>query len=159
MVSPVVKKLCGLQIISTQISRIAKVLDDEISQRNNSPSDEVLYWAPDARYEKVHHDGSVISCEVLIAAALDADYKCTILGTNISLSEVEPHWRDFLKSLQDRGLCGVRYLVSDDYNGLKAAVGPQTPNAPWPRCQCHLQRIAMVYILKVSMRKAAHIDI
>jgi len=54
----------------------------------------------------------------------------TILGTSASLSEAEPHWREFLKGLQDRGLCGVRYVVSDDHDGLKAALEAQMPSVP-----------------------------
>ena len=113
----------------------------------------------DARYEKVRHGGSVRSCAVLVAVGVDGEGRRTILGTSVSLSEAEPHWREFLKSLQDRGLCGVRYVVSDDHDGLKAALTARMPGVAWQRCQCHLQRNAMAYVPKVSMRKQAAADI
>lgn len=158
-VNDVLEKLCGLQISSTQVSRVAGLLDEEISQWNSRPLAEVPYLVLDARYEKVRYAGSVVSCAVLMAAAVDTDGRRTILGTSVSLSEAEPHWRGFLKSLQDRGLCGVRYVVSDDHDGLKAALKARMCGVPWQRCQCHLQRNAMAYVPKVSMRKQVASDI
>lgn len=155
----VLEKLCGLQISSSQVSRVARLLDEEISQWNSRPLAEVPYLVLDARYEKVRHGGSVVCCAVLVAVGLGTDGKRTILGTSVSLSEAEPHWREFLKSLQERGLCGVRYVVSDDHDGLKAAVDARMPGVPWQRCQCHLQRNAMAYVPKVSMRKDVASDI
>lgn len=158
-VNDVLEKLCGLQISSTQVSRVAKLLDEEISQWNSRPLGEVPYLVLDARYEKVRYAGSVVSCAVLMAAGADTDGRRTILGTSVSLSEAEPHWRDFLKQLQDRGLCGVGYVVSDDHDGLKAALEARMCGVPWQRCQCHLQRNAMAYVPKVSMRKEVASDI
>jgi len=81
----------------------------------------VPYLILDARYEKVRHGGSVIDCAVLIAIGITPQGKRSILGVSVSLSEAEVHWREFLQSLQDRGLHGVRYIVSDDHAGLKGA--------------------------------------
>ncbi|MFH1616314.1 MAG: IS256 family transposase [Planctomycetota bacterium] len=158
-VNDVLEKLCGLGISSTQVSRVAGLLDEGVSQWNSRPLAEVPYLVLDARYEKVRHGGSVVSCAVLVAVGLDTDGRRTILGTSVSLSEAEPHWREFLKSLQDRGLHGVRYVVSDDHDGLKAALDARMPGVPWQRCQCHLQRNAMAYVPKVSMRKDVASDI
>jgi transposase-like protein len=158
-VNAVLEKLCGCQISSTQVSRVAKLLDEEVSQWNTRPLGQIPYLVLDARYEKVRHGGSVLSCAVLMAAGIDAGGHRTILGTSVSLSEAEPHWRQFLKSLQDRGLCGVRYVVSDDHDGLKAALQARMPSVPWQRCQCHLQRNATAYVPKVAMRKQVAADI
>ncbi len=158
-VNDVLEKLCGLQISSSQVSRVAGLLDEEMSQWNSRPLAEVPYLVLDARYEKVRHGGSVVSCAVLIAAGIDRDGRRPILGTSVSLSEAEPHWRGFLKSLQDRGLWGVRYVVSDDHEGLKAALDARMPGVSWQRCPCHLQRNAMAYVPKVSMRKQVACDI
>jgi transposase-like protein len=158
-VNAVLEKLCGLQISSSQVSRVAGLLDGEISRWNSRPLGEVRYLVLDARYEKVRHGGSVVSCAVLLAVGLDTDGRRTILGTSVSLSEAEPHWREFLKGLQDRGLCGVRYAVSDDHDGLTAALDARMPGLAWQRCQCHLQRNAMAYVPKASMRKDVACDI
>jgi transposase-like protein len=158
-VNAVLEKLCGCQISSTQVSRVAKLLDEEVIQWNTRPLGQIPYLVLDARYEKVRHGGSVLSCAVLMAAGIDPKGHRTILGTSVSLSEAEPHWRELLKSLQDRGLCGVRYVVSDDHDGLKAALEARMPSVPWQRCQCHLQRNAMAYVPKVAMRKQVAADI
>ena len=158
-VNDVLEKLCGLQISSSQVSRVAGLLDEEVCQWNSRALAQVPYLVLDARYEKVRHGGSVVCCAVLVAVGLDTDGRRTILGTSVSLSEAEPHWREFLKSLQDRGLHGVRYVVSDDHDGLKAALDARMPGVPWQRCQCHLQRNAMAYVPKVSMRKDVASDI
>ena len=113
----------------------------------------------DAHYEKVRSGGSVVSCAVLTAVGMDTDGRRTILGVSVSLSEAETHWREFIRSLQDRGLTGVRYVVSDDHEGVKAALNARMTGVLWQRCQCHLQRNIMAYIPKVSMRKDVHEDI
>ena len=111
------------------------------------------YLILDARYEKVRHGGSVISCAVLVAIGIDAQGHRAILGTSVSLSEAEPHWRDFLAGLQARGLHGVRLVASDAHAGLKEALKARFSGVPWQRCQFHLAQNAMAYVPKVAMRK------
>ena len=155
-VSKVMERLCGFEVTSTQVSRAAKMLDDELeSWRNRSLEDmAVPYLVLDARYEKVRHGGTVVPCAVLIASGVQGDGKRTILGVSVSLSEAEIHWREFLKSLQKRGLHGVQYIVSDDHKGLTSAVQSRFTNVPWQRCQFHLQQNAGRYVPKVHMRAA-----
>ena len=152
-VAEVTQELCGLDITSTQVSRAAQLLDEELHQWRNRPLGEIPYLILDARYEKVRHGGSVIDCAVLIAIGITPQGKRSILGVSVSLSEAEVHWREFLQSLQDRGLHGVRYIVSDDHAGLKEARKARFAGVPWQRCQCHLQQNAGKYVPKVSMRK------
>jgi transposase-like protein len=152
-VTEVMKALCGLEISSTDVSRAATLLDDELTQWRTRPLGEMPYLVLDARYEKVRHAGAVVSCAVLLAVGVNPKGKREILGLSVSLSEAETHWRDFLAGLQDRGLHGVRYVVSDDHAGLKAALQARIPGVPWQRCQFHLQQNAMQYVPKVAMRK------
>jgi transposase-like protein len=152
-VTEVMKALCGLEVSSTDVSRAATLLDDELTQWRTRPLGQMPYLILDARYEKVRHAGAVISCAVLLAVGVNPKGKREILGLSVSLSEAETHWRDFLASLQDRGLHGVRYVVSDDHAGLKAALQARMPGVPWQRCQFHLQQNAMQYVPKLAMRK------
>ena len=152
-VAEITQELCGLDITSTQVSRAAGLLDEELHQWRNRPLGEIPYLILDARYEKVRHGGSVIDCAVLIAIGITPQGKRSILGVSVSLSEAEVHWREFLQSLQDRGLHGVRYIVSDGHAGLKGARKARFAGVPWQRCQFHLQQNAMKYVPKVSMRK------
>jgi len=150
----ITEKLCGLEVTTAQVSRAAQALDDELERWRSRPLGETPYLILDARYEKVRHGGSVVSCAVLVAIGIDARGHRSILGTSVSLSEAEPHWRDFLAGLQARGLHGVKMIVSDAHAGLKEALAARFSGVPWQRCQFHLARNAMAYVPKVSMRKA-----
>lgn len=158
-VTEVLEKMCGLSISSTQVSRVAQILDEQLDKWRNRALGRYPYLVLDAHYEKVRQAGSVVSCAILTAIGIDCEGRRSILGVSVSLSEAETHWREFLGGLQARGLNGVVYVVSDDHDGLKAALNATMPGVLWQRCQCHLQRNAMAYVPKVSMRKAVHNDI
>jgi transposase-like protein len=158
-VTSVLKKLCGLEISSTQVSNASKLLDKELEKWRNRPLGKISFLQLDARYEKVRQDGVVMSCVVLIATGVMEDGKRTVLGTSVSLSEAEVHWRQFLLDLKKRGLYGLKMITSDDHTGLKAARESVFPSVPWQRCQVHLQRNTVPYVPKVSMRKKVANDI
>ena len=151
-VAAITQELCGLDISSMQVSRAAALLDEELEAWRNRPLSEIPYLILDARYEKIRHAGSVVPCAVLVAIGITPDGRRSVLGVSVSLSEAEVHWREFLASLQDRGLHGVRYIVSDDHAGLKQARQARFSGVPWQRCQFHLMQNAMHYVPKVSMR-------
>ncbi len=158
-VTNVLKELCGLEITSTQVSRATKLLDEELVKWRHRPLGVVPYLQLDARYEKVRNDGSVVSCAVLIATGVTEEGKRSILGVSVSLSEAEPHWRQFLEQLKERGLHGVKMITTDDHKGIKAALKATFTGVPWNRCHVHLQRNAFAYIPKVDMREAVAQDI
>lgn len=153
-VQKITEKLCGLEVSSSDVSRAAALLDDELESWRSRQIDEMAYVTLDARYEKMRHGGSVVDCAVLLATGVRADDgKRTVLGVSVSLSEAEVHWREFLASLQKRGLHGVKLVTSDDHKGLKAGLTARMPGVPWQRCQFHLQRNAQAYVPKMSMRR------
>jgi putative transposase len=152
-VTEVMQELCGLDVSSTQVSRATKLLDEELSRWRNRPLSEVPYVFLDARYEKVRHGGSVVSCAVLMAFGVDETGHRSVLGVSVSLSEAEVHWRDFFSRLQERGLSGVHLLISDDHAGMKAAREARFPGVPWQRCQFHLQQNAGHYVPRLEMRR------
>lgn len=151
-VTAIVEKLCGLEVTSTQVSRAAAELDEELEAWRNRPIGEISYLVLDARYEKVRHGGAVVSCAVLTAIGITPDGKRSILGCSVELSEAEHHWRKFLQSLLDRGMHGMKLVVSDDHAGLKAARQAVMPGVPWQRCQFHTIQNAMAHVPKVAMR-------
>ena len=142
-VTEVMRELCGLEVSSTQVSRATRLLDEDLNRWRNRPLGEVPYVFVDARYEKIRHGGSVVPCAVLMAFGVDQTGHRTVLGVSVSLSEAEVHWRDFFAGLQERGLSGVRLLISDDHAGMKAAREARFPGVPWQRCQFHLQQSRM----------------
>lgn len=151
-VTKVMEELCGLEVTSTQVSRAAAELDQQLHAWRNRPLAEVRYLILDARYEKVRHGGSVVPCALLTAIGVLADGKRCVLGCSVALSEAEAHWRNFIQSLLERGMRGVKLVVSDDHAGLAAARDATLPGVPWQRCQFHLIQNAMAYVPKQSMR-------
>lgn len=151
-VEAITRELCGLNVTSTEVSRAAAKLDEMLEGWRTRPIYETPYLILDARYEKVRHGGRVVSCAMLVAVGVDVLGKRSVLGVSVSLSEAEVHWREFLRSLLERGLHGVRMVTSDDHHGLTAALGSTLTGLPWQRCQFHLQQNAMAHVPRVSMR-------
>jgi len=158
-VTEVMQQLCGLDVSSTQVSRATKLLDEELNAWRQRPIGETPYLVLDARYEKVRHGGSVVSCAVLIAVGITPAGHRSLLGVSVSLSEAEVHWREFLSSLQDRGLHGIKMIVSDDHPGLKAARQARFTGVLWQRCQFHLQQNAGHYVPRIEMRSDVAADL
>ena len=158
-VSSVLEKFCGLEFSSADVRRASAWLDEELNLWRNRPLGEVAYLLLDARYEKIRMNGSVVPCAVLIATGVLADGRRSILGVEVSISEAEVHWREFLLSLKKRGMHGVKLVTSDDHSGLRAALQSSLAGVPWQRCQVHLQRNASAYVPKVEMRERVATDI
>lgn len=158
-VAAITQELCGFDVSSTDVSRAAKLLDEELERWRNRPLGQTPYLILDARYEKIRHGGSVVDCAVLIAIGVTPNGKRSVLGVSVSLSEAEVHWREFLTSLQERGLHGVELIVSDDHPGLKAARTARFTGVPWQRCQFHLGQNAMHYVPQQAMRSEVASDL
>jgi putative transposase len=137
-VTAVMEELCGFEVTSMQVSRAVQALDEGLAKWRNRPLGEISYLLLDARYEKVRVAGAVVSAALLIAVGIMPDGHRTILGVSVSLSEAEVHWREFLASLQARGLYGVKMITSDDHAGLTEALAARFHGVPWQRCQFHL---------------------
>ncbi len=151
-VAKITEELCGFNVSSTQVSNATKLLDEELERWRNRPLGCFKYLILDARYEKVRHGGTVIDCAVLIAIGVDASGRRHVLGVSVSLSEAEVHWREFMKSLQQRGLHGIELITSDSHKGLKAALKTVFPGIKWQRCQFHLQQNAQSYVPRQDMK-------
>lgn len=152
-VARITQELCGFEISSSEVSRASKLLDEQLQAWRDRPLGSFPYVYLDARYEKVRHGGVVVSCAVLLAIGINASGRREVLGTSVKLSEHEVHWRDFLSSLKDRGLCGVRLFISDAHEGLKAGRQALFPTVPWQRCQFHLQQNAQQYVPRRAMKQ------
>lgn len=148
----ITEELCGLELSSMQVSRAATALDAELDNWRKRELGVYPYLFLDARYEKVRHGGAVVDCAVLVAMGVDANGKRDLLGCSVSLSEAEVHWRSFLQSLIDRRLHGVRLIVSDAHEGLKAARKAVFAGVPWQRCQFHLQQNAQAYVPRQELK-------
>ena len=152
-VTKITEELCGCEVSSSDVSRATALLDEEFQQWRTRPLDRVKYLILDARYEKVRHGGSVRDCAVLIAIGVDADGRRSILGVSVSLSEAEVHWREFFKSLIERGLHGIELIASDAHAGLKEARKACFTGVPWQRCRFHLMKNALVHVPREEMKR------
>jgi putative transposase len=142
-VSKITEELCGCEISSSEVSRVAAQLDEELEKWRNRPLGEMKYLILDARYEKIREGGCVVDCAVLIAIGVDPDGHRSVLGVSVSRSEAEVHWREFFKSLLARGLHGVELISSDAHAGMAEARKACFTGVPWQRCQFHLQKNAL----------------
>ena len=151
-VTEITEALCGLEVSSSQVSRVAKLLDDELEKFRTRALGSFPFLLLDARYEKVRHNDEVIDHAILIAIGVNSKGQREVLGVSASFSEAEVHWRDFLQSLTQRGLHGVELIVSDSHSGMKAARKAIFPNVPWQRCQFHFAQNAQAYIPKKFLK-------
>lgn len=152
-VKKITEEMCGLEISSTQVSRLSKLLDESLEQFRSRPLTQMKYLYLDARYEKVRENGTVRSLAVLTAIGVNSEGYREVLGVSCSLSEAEIHWRRFLEDLLKRGLNGVKMIISDDHSGLRKARQAVLPSTPWQRCYFHLSQNAQSYAPSISMKK------
>ena len=130
------------------------MLDQEFAAWRSRPLGAIEYLILDARYEKVRVAGCVRDEAVFTAVGVDSAGRRSILGVSVALSEAEVHWREFFKSLLERGLHGVKLIVSDAHAGLKEARQACFHGVPWQRCQFHLMRNALEHVPKPELKRA-----
>ena len=144
----------GIETLSSsQVSRAAKLLDEELAAWRDRPLGEITYLILDARYEKMRHGGIVRDVAVLSAIGIGPDERRRVLGVSVAMSEAEVHWRAFLENLVARGMRGIEFIVSDDHSGLRAARRAVLGGATWQRCQFHLARNAIQHAPNNDIRK------
>jgi putative transposase len=142
-VDDLVKALgCDSGISRSTVSRICSQIDADVAVlRNRRPDHQpfVYVWL-DATYVHVREHRHVVSKAVVIATGLRADGHREVLGLDVGDSENETFWREFLTGLTDRGLAGVRLVISDAHAGLTKAIGRCFQGAAWQRCRVHAMR-------------------
>lgn len=140
-VKKITEQLCGLEISKSQVSRLSVRLNEEVEKwRNRKLEKEYRYLVVDARYEHIREEGAVQSGGVLLVVGISAEGYREILGVWCADSESENSWTAVFRDLKERGLTGVKYVVSDDHRGLKAAIDRCFQGAVWQRCQAHFMR-------------------
>jgi|TARA_B100002003_G_C14095093_1_gene526725 transposase-like protein len=148
-VKKITEELCGLEISKSQVSSLAKGLDEEVQKWRTSPlTKQYPYLVVDARGERIRRDGSVIPQSVLIVVGIDTEGYREVLGVWCADSESESSWSTVFRELKERGLHGVSYVVSDDHKGLTKAIARQFQGAIWQRCQVHFIRNMRAMVAK-----------
>lgn len=139
-------KAMGMSGISkSQVSRLCQEIDERVKAFLDRPieGDWPYVWI-DATYLKVRQAGRVVSVAVTIAVGVNSDGRREVLGMAIGASEAEVFWTDFLRGLARRGLRGVKLVISDAHEGIKAAVS-RVFSATWQRCRVHFARNALAH--------------
>jgi putative transposase len=108
----------------------------------------------DATYLKVRQDGRIVSVAAIVAIGVNGDGRREVLGLSVGPSEAETFWTDFLRALARRGLRGVKLVISDAHEGLKAAVA-KVLNATWQRCRVHFMRNVLAHAGRQGRRVVA----
>ena len=106
----------------------------------------------DATYVKARAAGRIVSMAVIVAVGVNSDGRREVLGMDIGPSEAETFWTAFLRKLARRGLRGVKLVVSDAHEGIKAAVA-KVLTATWQRCRVHFMRNALAHAGHSSGRR------
>jgi putative transposase len=142
-------KAMGMSGVSkSQVSRLCEEIDERVHTFLNRPieGDWPYLWI-DATYVKSRQAGRVVSVAVIIAVAVNTNGVREILGVATGPSEAEPFWTEFLRGLSRRGLRGVKLVISDAHEGLKAAAS-KVFKTSWQRCRVHFIRNALAHVGK-----------
>jgi transposase-like protein len=144
-VDDLVKALGMSGISKSQVSRLCEEIDERVRAFLDRPieGDWPYLWI-DATYVKVRSNGRVVPVAVIMAVGVNADGRREVLGMDIGPSEAETFWTAFLRKLARRGLRGVKLVVSDAHEGIKAAVS-KVLSATWQRCRVHFMRNALAH--------------
>src|SRR5260370_826638 len=138
-----------------EVSRLCGEIGGKIADFLDRPLEgEWPYIWLDATYVKARRDGRIVSVAVIVAVGVNDDGRREVLGLAIGASEAETFWTDFLRKLARRGLRGVKLVVSDAHEGLKAAIA-KVLNATWQRCRVHFMRNVLAHAGKQGRRVVA----
>lgn len=135
-------------ISKSSVSKLCKDIDERVNAFLKRPLEgQWPYLWLDATYLKVREGGRIVSVAAIIAVAVNTDGRREIVGLHIGPSEAEPFWSTFLKDLVRRGLKGVKLVISDAHEGLKAGI-TRVLGATWQRCRVHFMRNALAHVSK-----------
>ncbi len=144
-VDELVRAMGGTGVSKSQVSRLCAEIDERVQAFLNRPLEGAWpYLWLDATYIKVREGGRIVSRAVIVAVAVNVDGRREVLGVATGPSEAETFWTDFLRSLADRGLRGVKLVVADDHKGLRAAA-QRVFSATHQRCRVHWMRNALAH--------------
>ena len=140
-VSKIVEELCGHGVSKSQVSELSKDLDTKLNLwRNRKLIRSYPYLIVDARYEHIRGESGVATKAVMIVVGISDEGYREILSIAIGDSENEVDWGNVFKHLKDRGISGVKYVVSDHHQGLVNALQRHFQGALWQRSQVHFIR-------------------
>jgi transposase-like protein len=148
-IEAVLEELGIAGVSAGQVSQLCAALDEKVRKFREGPLGEIRYVWVDALYEKVRVDDRVESMAVVIATGANLQGRREVLGFDVIAAESEEGWAEFFKGLKERGLHGVKLVISDAHTGLKNAVR-KVLKVEWQRCKVHFYRNVLVHVPKRS---------
>jgi putative transposase len=148
----------GIEHLSkSQVSRMAKELDAEVTAFRNRPLDggPYTYVSLDAMTQKVREGGRIVNVAVVIAVGVNAEGHREVLGFDVITTEDGAGWLAFLRGLVARGLAGTTLVISDAHPGLVDAVRSTLTGATWQRCRTHFMRNLLTRVPKSAQAMVA----
>ena len=145
-VDDLVRAMGGAGVSKSQVSRLCEEIDARVKAFLDRPieGDWPYVWL-DATYVKVRRNHRIVSTAVIVAVGVNADGRREVLGMDIGPSEAETFWTEFLRKLRRRGLRGVKLVISDAIDGIKAAVAKLMSTPPGSACRVHTMRNALAH--------------
>ena len=151
-VDNLVQAMGGTGVSKSQVSRLCQEIDERVGAFLDRPIEgEWPYLWIDATYVKVRQDGRIVSVAVIVAVGVNSDGRREVLGMDVGPSEAETFWTAFLRKLARRGLRGVKLVISDAHEGIKASVA-KVMTATWQRCRVHFMRNVLAHAGKSGRR-------
>src|SRR5215211_4003589 len=156
-IAGVTDALSKVRIGKDAVSRIASRLREEQREWRERSLEEKSYpyLYLDATYLKVRWGARVTSMALLVCVGVDEEGFREVLAVEVAGSEKGAAYASLLRGLIDRGLSGVRLVVSDDHEGIKAAVAGELPGVGWQRCVVHFERNVLSHVPTSEMNEVA----
>jgi transposase-like protein len=154
-VDDLIKAMGMTGISKSQVSRLCEEIDGKVKAFLSRPieGDWPYLWV-DATYVKARESGRIVSAAVIVAVGVNSDGRREVLGMDIGPSEAETFWTEFLRKLARRGLRGVKLVISDAHESIKAAIG-KVLHASWQRCRVHFMRNVLAHAGRQGRRVVA----
>ena len=155
-VAQITGRLSGVKISKDATSRIAQRLDEELRRwRELRLERQYPYLYLDATYLKALNSGAVRDVALLVAIGVADDGYREVLAVEAAPGERREAWEGLVKGLLDRGLRGVRLVISDDHESIKQAVKVELPSAQWQRCVVHFERNVLAHVPQTEAKEVA----
>ena len=156
-IAGVTEALSKVKVGKDAVSRIVSRLREEQKEWRERPLEEkeYPYLYLDATYLKVRWGSSVTSMALLACVGVDEEGFREVLAVEVAGSEKGAAYASLLRGLLDRGLRGVRLVVSDDHEGIKVAVAGELPGVGWQRCVVHFERNVLSCVPAASTAEVA----
>jgi transposase-like protein len=155
-VQDIVSRLGIDSLSASSVSRIAKELDEKVEEFLKRPIEHPIHYLfVDASYFKVRTDSRYVTKAFLIVTGIRDDGYREILGARIADGEDELFWSGLFQDLMDRGLSGVKLVISDGHKGIQKAVQKSFLGASWQMCHVHLVRAVLRNVAKKYHKEIA----